>query len=72
MKSYHSTSDRYNLYFQSTLNTVKPQYNDRFDPKEIAIKMNLLLYKIFNEQIDLKESSCFVLISSYNYVLDIS
>ena len=35
-----------------------------FVPKEVVIKMNLLLYRIFNEQIDLKESSCFILISS--------
>ena len=31
---------------------------------DIAIKMNLLLYRILNEQINMKERSCFVLISS--------
>ena len=35
-----------------------------FVPKNIAIKMNLLFYSILNEQIDMKETSCFVLISS--------
>ena len=32
--------------------TVNPRYNDTFVPKDVAIKMNLLLYKVFNEQID--------------------
>ena len=35
-----------------------------FVPKDVAIKMNLLLYRILNEQIDMYEKSCFVLISS--------
>ena len=33
--------------------------------------MNLLWYKILHEQIDMKERSCFVHISSLKYVLDI-
>ena len=37
-----------------------------FVPKDVAIKMNLLLYRILNEQIDMEERSCFVLISSLN------
>ena len=32
--------------------------------KNIAIKMNFLLYRIFNDQIDMYKKSCFVLISS--------
>ena len=35
-----------------------------FVSKDVAIKMNLLLYRILNEQIDMYERSCFVLISS--------
>ena len=31
------------------LNTVNPRYNDNI----VAIKMNLLLYRILNEQIDM-------------------
>ena len=37
-----------------------------FVPKDIAIKINLPLYRILNEQIDMKEKSCFVLISLQN------
>ena len=35
-----------------------------FVPKDFVIKMNLLLYRIGNEQIDMLEKSCFILISS--------
>ena len=35
-----------------------------FVPKDVAIKINLLLYRIGNEQIDMLEKSCFILISS--------
>ena len=35
-----------------------------FVPKDVAIKMNLRLYRILNGQIDMPERSCFVLISS--------
>ena len=35
-----------------------------FVPKDVAIKMNLLLYRILNEQIDMSERFCYVLISS--------
>ena len=47
-----------------------------FVPKDIAIKMNLLLYRILNEQIDMQEKSFFVLIYPYNiyfgYLLELS
>ena len=35
-------------------NTVNPFYDDwAFVPKGVVIKMNLLLYRILNEQIDI-------------------
>ena len=33
--------------------TVNPRYNDSICPKDVAIKMNFLLYRILNEQIDM-------------------
>ena len=33
--------------------TVIPHYNDSIFPKDVAIKLNLLLYRILNEQIDM-------------------
>ena len=30
-----------------------PRYNDSVFPKDVAIKMNLLLYRILNEQIEM-------------------
>ena len=33
--------------------TVKPRYNDSICSKDVAIKMNLLLHRILNEQIDM-------------------
>ena len=34
-----------------------------FVPKDIAIKMNLLLYRILNEQNDMQQMPSFILIS---------
>ena len=33
--------------------TVNPRYNETLVPKNVAIKMNLLLYKMLHEQIDM-------------------
>ena len=39
-------------------NTVNPRYNDSIcTKKRVAIKMNLLLYRILHEQIDMREKS---------------
>ena len=48
---------------KKNISTVNPGYNDSICTKDVAIKMNLLLYRILNEQIDMLEKS-FVLISS--------
>ena len=34
-------------------NTVNPRYTTAIVPKDVAIKMNLLLYRKLNEQIDM-------------------
>ena len=36
---------------------VRPQFSEpEFVPKDVTIKMNLLLYRILNEQIEMQES----------------
>ena len=42
-----------------------------FVPKDVAIKMNFLLYRISKRQNDMYGRICFILISSEHYVLDI-
>ena len=50
--------------------SVNPRYN-AFVPKEVAIKMNLLLYRILKEQIDIEKGSCFVLIFLIEHMFSI-
>ena len=35
--------------------TVNPRFDDSIVPKDVAIKMNSLLYRILNEQVDMLE-----------------
>ena len=50
---------------------VSPRYSDSICSLDVAIKINLLLYRILNGQSDMYEKSCFVLIPHRTYVLHI-
>ena len=41
------------IFFVVKFTTVNPRHNDSIVPKDVAIKINLLLYRILNEQIDM-------------------
>ena len=68
------TSTKLSFYLELCIVTIKPRYSkpslqrQHLFPKDVAIKMNLLWYRyrILNELTDIKERSCFVLISPQN------